>query len=233
MFLLNSGLLAAALILSIKTGLVLGASWLSARALVLTAAGFGGALFFLTITFAGRQHLLVEMIDRYTFTGAVLVALALIYLGLQDPAFTVANSTGFRGRLSCFLGFLPCPFCMAALAFSVIIMAPLLGVGVPALGRTTAAIYTILAIAVAFGSKKLIKAARWSPIAVFNQLLFFAGVLTLAFALTIPNFVQAMTMPMSPVEVPSPEILGSSVLMLAGFALTGYLRQQVKFRREG
>lgn len=114
----------AALILSIKTGLILGASRLGARALVLTAAGFGGGLFLLTMAFAGRRHLLVEMLDRYTFIGAVLVALALIYLGLQEPAFATPESAGGRGRLSYFLGFLPCPFCMAALAFSVIIIAP-------------------------------------------------------------------------------------------------------------
>ena len=223
----------AALILSIKTGLILGASRLGARALVLTAAGFGGGLFLLTMAFAGRQHLLVEMLDRYTFIGAVLVALALIYLGLQEPAFATPESAGGRGGLSYFLGFLPCPFCMAALAFSVIIIAPLLGVGVPALGRNTAAVFMLLVTAVAFGSRKLISAARWSPAAVFNHLLFFTGVLTLAFALIIPNFVQAMAMPMSPVEVPSPGILGASALMLAGFALTGYLRQQVRFYRGG
>jgi len=232
-FLLNGGLLAAALILSMKTGLVLGASRLGARALIITAACFGGGLFLLTVVFAGRQHLLVEMLDRYTFTGAVLVALALIYLGLQDSAFDVPKSTGGRGRLSYFLGFLPCPFCMIALAFSVIVMAPLLEVSVFALGFGTAAVFTLLAIVTAFGSKKLIGIVKWNPASVFNHLLFFMGVLTLAFALTIPNFVQSMAMTTSPVEVLSPEILGASVLVLAGFGLAGYLWQQLKYHREG
>lgn len=230
-FLLNGGLLAAALILSIKTGLILGASWLGARALVLTAAGFGGGLFLLTMAFDGRQHLLVEMLDRYTFTGAVLVALALIYLGLQEPAFAVPKSAGSRGRLSCFLGFLPCPFCMAALAFSVIIMAPLLEVGVPALGRNTAAVFTLLVIAMAFGSRKLIRVARWSPAAVFNQFLFFTGVITLVFALTIPNFVQAMAMPLCPVAIASPRWLALVLLGFGGLGLFGYLQNQVNFAK--
>lgn len=233
MFLLNGGLLVAALVLSIKTGLILGASRLGARALVLTAAGFGGGLLLLTMAFSGRQHLLVEMLDRYTFIGAVLMALVLIYLGLQEPAFAGPKSPGTRGGLSYFLGFLPCPFCMIALAFSVIVMAPLRRLGVPALGLSTAAVFTVLAIVAAFGSRKLIGVVKWNPAAVFNHLLFFTGVLTLAFALTIPNFVQAMAMPMNLLEIPSPEILGASVLMLAGFALTGYLRQQVKYHREG
>lgn len=233
MFFLNGGLLAAVLILSIKTGLVLGASRLGARALILVAAGFGGGLFLLTMAFAGRQRLLVEMLDRYTFTGALLMALALIYLGLQEPAFAGPKSAGGRGRLSHLLGFLPCPFCMIALAFSVIVMAPLLGAGVPALGSGTAAVFTLLVMAAAFAGRKLIGAVKWNPAAVFNHLLFFTGVLTLAFALTIPNFVQAMAMPTSPVEIPSPEILGASALTLAGFALAGYFRQYIKFRREG
>lgn len=217
--------------MSIKTGLVLGVSWLSARALILTAAGFGGGLFLITIAFDGRQQLLVEMLDRYTFSGAILVALALIYLGLQEPAFAAPKSAGKRGRLGYFLGFLPCPFCMAALAFSVIIMAPLLRVGVPALGRNTAVFFTLMVIAVAFGSKRLIRVTRWSPAAIFNQLLFFTGVLTLAFALTIPNFVQAMAMPSCPVAIASPRWLALVLLGFSGLGLFGYLQNQINFAK--
>ncbi|HOV78891.1 MAG TPA: DUF2162 domain-containing protein [Bacillota bacterium] len=231
MFLLHGGLLTATLILSIKTGLVLGASRLGAGALILAAAGLGGGLFLLTAAFAGRQQLLVDMLDRYTFTGALLIALTLICLGLQEPASAGPKSAGGRGRLSYLLGFLPCPFCMIALAFSVIVMAPLLGAGVPALGSGTAAVFTLLAIAAAFAGRKLIGAVQWNPTAVFNHLLFFTGVLTLAFALTIPNFVQAMAMPSCPIAIASPRWLGLVLLGFGSLSLFGYVQNKAKFAK--
>ncbi len=233
MFLLNGGLLAAVTVLSVKTGLILGTSWLSTRALVLVASGFGGGLYLLTMVFAGRQQLLVQVLDRYTFWGAVLVALALIYLGLQEPDFSGRGKAGNRNSLTYLLGFLPCPFCMAALAFSVIVMAPLLGVTVPVLGRGIAVVFTALVAASGLGTRKLIGLTGYRPVSIFNQLLFFTGMLTLTFALIIPNFVRAMTMRMHPIEISSPGMLGVSVMVMVGFIFAGYFQYQMKLNRKG
>lgn len=229
--LLKSGFLAATLILSIKTGLILGTSWLSRKAVVLVSSIFGLALFILAKTFAKHQKLLVHFLDRYTFIGAILAAILLIYLGLQESDPVGWGEEGNKGKLA-WLGFLPCPFCLAALAFSVIMMAPIAGIGISIVGAGTAVVFTLLVMGVAMGTRTLFKLTKFRPITVFNQLLFFMGALTLAFSLIIPNFVQGMTMQSSPIEVSSPMLLGWVVTGFVGVTLLGYYRYQKNMSKE-
>ena len=236
MTLLSGGILAAVSILSVKTGLVLGTSWLGRGAGAAAAAGMGGGFFLLTWMFAGRQHILMEILDKYTFAGAVGIALFLVFLGLWEPSFDASKtSPGIKTktRASCYLGFLPCPLCVAALSLAVITAAPLTGTNTIALSAATALAFAALTTAAALAAKKAVLAARWNPAAVFNSFLLFTGTLTLAFAFIIPNTVSAMNLPMAPVEMPPFKVLGPAVLTLAGAALAGYLQQVFKQRRKG
>lgn len=230
--LLKSGFLVATLILSIKTGLILGTSWLSRKAVVLVSSLFGAVLFLLAKTFAAHQKLLVSLLDRYTFAGAVMAAILLIYLGLQESEPAGGGEERNKRKLV-WLSFLPCPFCLAALAFSVIMLAPTAGVGISILGAGTAVVFTLLVIGVALGTRMLLKLTKFRPITVFNQLLFFMGALTLAFSLLIPNFVRGMTMPLEPVEVASPVLLGWVVMGFVGLTLLGYFRYQKNCLKKG
>ncbi len=233
MTLLNGGILAAVTVLSVKTGLVLGTSWLGSGALVAAALGFGGGFFFLTSVFAGRQHFLVEILDKYTFAGAVGIALFLVFLGLWEPSFKAPKGVKPKGLAGCYLGFLPCPLCVAALSLAVITAAPLTGLNTFALNAVTALVFAVLTAAAALGTRKVVSAVKWDPASVFNSLLFFTGLLTLTFALTIPNFVSAMTLPIEPVEVPPAGVLGLAVLPLAGAVLSGYFWQFFKQKGKG
>ncbi|MDA8210781.1 MAG: DUF2162 domain-containing protein [Clostridia bacterium] len=231
---LHKGLWLATLILSLKTGLILGTSWLSFRAIVLVASCFGGGIVLLAQVFANHRMVLARFLDQYTFVGALLAGMLLIYLGLQGTEFAGGQQAGrehagvgrrlqgteFAGgqqgagkpKTTYFFAFLPCPFCMAALAFTVIAMAPVAGVSTAILGKKVALLFTILVIATALAARRLTTLTKYRPIAVFNQLLFFTGVVTLVFSFTIPNFVQAMAVPLGP--IPGSEYL-SKILHVA------------------
>ncbi len=184
--------------------------------------------------FANHRMVLARFLDQYTFVGALLAGMLLIYLGLQGTEFAGGQQAGrehagvgrrlqgteFAGgqqgagkpKTTYFFAFLPCPFCMAALAFTVIAMAPVAGVSTAILGKKVALLFTILVIATALAARRLTTLTKYRPIAVFNQLLFFTGVVTLVFSFTIPNFVQAMAVPLGP--IPGSEYL-SKILHVA------------------
>jgi predicted transporter len=227
--LLNGGLLVATIVLSIKTGFVLASSRLNGARIAITAFGFGGALLALTIIFKEQQLLLAEILDRYTFSGAIAVSLALIYLGSQDSSAETGSCNRNRAVFKDYLGFLPCPFCTIALAFSVLAIAPVMGMSVIRAGSYSAIAFSVFTTVAALTARKLIGVFKWQPAALFDQLLFFSGVLTLTFALTIPNFVQAMTTPPSPITIDSPALLVLVMALFFALALLGFVNNQARY----
>ena len=244
MFWLQGGLLVAILILGIKTGLILGTSWLNLRWIVPVAGIFGVSLYGLVLFFSAHRQVLINFLDRYTFTGSLLMALLLIYLGLQqEPGQAGAGAgktrcapkkkvcSGF-GYWKYVLGFLPCPLCLVALAFSVILVSSMVGsTSLPQLGRNVAVLFSLIIVIVAVAIRKLIHYIKFNPTAVFNNLLLFTGLLTLIFALVVPNFVQAMAMPLTPLIISSPHWViilwaGISCLSLIGYFKYLYLKDR-------
>ncbi|MDN5363935.1 MAG: hypothetical protein PWQ91_996 [Eubacteriales bacterium] len=221
-----TGVLVAALILSVKTGIILGTSWLSRRAIVFVSSLFGLALFALVKIFAPHYNVLAQLLDRHTFLGAILAAILLIYLGLQGSDTEECEVEGNKKSKLRWLAFLPCPFCLGALAFSVIMLVPLLAASTTIVGAGAAVVFALLVVAVALGTRKLVGLAKFRPVVLFNQLLVLMGALTLAFSLVIPNFVQSMTMPMAPVTVASPLWLGGVISGFVVLVLAGYFQYQ-------
>lgn len=252
MFWLQGGLLAATLIMAVKTGLILGTSWCNRRWLAAVSGIFGIVLYGLVLVFGIHREILVDFLDRYTFTGSLVMAIFLIYLGLQQEPGQGRSFPGLKGEgavkpgyiqeekkdLRKFShwkyvpGFLPCPLCLAALAFSIILVSSMADMPLLELGRKVAIFFSVLVILVAVAARKLIQLIKFNPAAVFNTLLLFIGLLTLVFVLVIPNFVQAMAMPLTPLTVSSPCWV---VILLAGMSclgLLGYFRYQISYIKD-
>ncbi|MEW6662152.1 MAG: DUF2162 domain-containing protein [Bacillota bacterium] len=223
MLLWHAGLVTATLVLSLKTGLLLGTSWFSTRFLMLFSAVLASAVLVLAAALGSYQQVLVQWLDDYTFAGTVLMALALIYLGLQQPGWE--SSAGRQKNPSWrayFFGLLPCPFCLLALGLSVTLLAPLAGVSTLLLGRNVAALFGLMVLGVSLGVRRLARLTAYDPHRLFNQVLLLTGVGTLVLAFTIPNIVQAMQTPFRPVTIESPHWFGFTAAGLLGVTLWGY-----------
>ncbi|MHB1127595.1 MAG: DUF2162 domain-containing protein [Bacillota bacterium] len=229
MLLLNAGLITATLVLSLKTGLLLGTSWFSTRFLILFSAVLGSAVLVLAAALGNYQQVLVRLLDDYTFAGAVLMALALIYLGLQQPGWEPACRPGNHSWRASFLGLLPCPFCLLALGLSVTLLAPLAGVSTWLLGRNVAVLFGLMVLVVSLVIRRLTRLTARDPHRLFNQILLLAGMGTLVLAFTIPNIVQAMQAPFRPVTIESPRWFGFTVAGLIVVTWWGYY-QKMKMR---
>ena len=79
----------------------------------------GSGLWGTSFIFAARVEILAVFIDNYTFLGGILVAVFLLYLSLQMPKRESAKEWKMK-----FWGLLPCPFCMLALALTVVLLVP-------------------------------------------------------------------------------------------------------------
>lgn len=238
---LKGGLLVAITLLGVKSGLVLGFSGIGRRMMVLISTLLGLGLVALAVAFQEARPLLAQLLDRYTFPGAILMAGLFMYLGLQEPpgwrespapgeGGGLLESTGTRApgpgpgtvcqagflrRKLYRLSFLPCPFCMAALALSVILSAPVLGVSTLVLGAGTAVLFAGLVLLVGLGVRALMKRipvlTSRNPAAMFNDLLLVIGGLTLLLAFTVPNITAAMTLQLGgngAMPIPGSEYLG-------------------------
>jgi predicted transporter len=184
------GLVAALFLLSIKTGLVLGSSWLTLPGISGYAGLFGSSVVFLSYLFNGKYELIGQFIDRYTFAFACLSGLLFLYLGTEHTSETEIQ--GKKQKLSYWLSFLPCPFCVGALVVTVIYTAgglklPLLYVAV-----FTGILFAFGIILMSWVLRKLLNRFNFSIVGFFHQGLLFLGVFTLLSAFLIPNIVATM-----------------------------------------
>jgi len=221
----NTGLITATLALSLKTGLLLGTSWFNTRFLVLFSAVLGSAVLVLAAALGNYQQVLVQLLDEYTFAGAVLMGLILIYLGLQQPGWESTCQAGKHSFWASVTGLLPCPFCLLALGLSVTLLAPLAGISTWLLGRKVAILFGLMVLAVSLSVRHLTRLTGYDPHRLFNQILFLAGMGTLVLALTIPNIVQAMETTFQPATIESPRWLAFTLIGLMGVTLCGYYRK--------
>ncbi|AGL00366.1 DUF2162 domain-containing protein [Desulfoscipio gibsoniae] len=240
---LQGGLLVATLILGIKTGLILGTSWLNRWWLIMISGIFGISLYGLVLAFSAHQQVLVMFLDRYTFVGSLLMAVLLIYLGLQQGPEQGCSSfrqpvekalkLGFSlGHWKFILGFLPCPLCLAALSFSIILISPMVGMSLSELGRVIALLFLALVLVTSVAIRKIVQLVKFNPATIFNTLLLFIGILTLTFALTVPNFVQSMAMPLAPLTISSPHLVALVLVVMAGLGLWGYILYQISYVKD-
>ncbi|MBO8137069.1 MAG: hypothetical protein H0Z40_02875 [Desulfotomaculum sp.] len=225
MFLIKGTLSLAILILSLKTGLILGASWLSKKSILSVSTILGTSLYVIIWVFKGYQEQLVYFLDNYTFLGACLISLLLIYLGLQIPEFKKEDEDKGKKYLYVF-SFLPCPFCMLALAFSVFLFAPVLEMDVLQLGKRMGLIFAIMIFAVSMIARKMIALLKVEPMVIFNNILLSLGFITLLFAFTVPNIVQAVNIGFNPLVINSPKLLGVLTIGIIGLILLGYFIYQ-------
>ncbi len=231
-------MLAATVVIGVKTGLIVGTSWLGKWHRVAVAAVFGVCLYLLVLIFGPHQQILVALLDRYTFIGSLLMAILLIYLGLQQGPeqdgspvrqYSLKQKSS---RYKYYIGFLPCPLCLAALAFSVIIISQVLDLSPGKLGLPVAALFAVLVLAVAAVMGRLVYTVKFNPATVFNNVLLFFGTVTLIFALLIPNFVRSMAMPLAPLTIGSPYLVGLVLVGMAVFGVLGYMADSIYYAKD-
>jgi len=218
-----AGLGAAVLILSLKTGLVLGMSRIKGSQVILASLAFGLNLGIMVMIFIPYQFFLVGLLDKYTFLGSLTMAVFLIYLGVEDQKETYGKSGCMTGK-KYLMAFLPCPLCLIALALTVTILAQDVILSSKILGWGISGVFSGLLIIIALLYRKLIMVFHVNHVNVLNGFLLFLGVFTLCCGLFIPNFVQSMSMPFTPFVLTSGVWTAWIVLGMAAVSILGYVR---------
>jgi len=214
-------LLVALLILCIKTGLVLGSSWLSISKISGYATIIGSSVVLLSYIFNGKYQLIGHFIDKYTFAFACITGLLFLYLGLEHTPET--ETPGEKQKISFWLGFLPCPFCVGALVISVIYTAGGLKVPLYAVSIATGIAFTLGIVLVSWILRRFLTRFNFCVASFFHQGLLFLGVFTLLSAFLIPNIVATMQDTFMPIVLCSKKELllsgvGFFVLFTLGFS---------------
>lgn len=190
--------LAAIMVLSIKTGAVLGASWLGGRQIFLVSLSFGALLFVLSRAMWPYAPQLAWLVEQYTFPFSVVMAVLFIYLGLGGNC--QENTCQRPGKLY-FGALLPCPFCLLALAFGLILLKQRFGDHYLLPDLIFSAALTLFLLAVALGVRRLSSQKMGASLKNMNMLLLLLGTTTLVMVFLVPNLVRAARMSFSRVQV--------------------------------
>lgn len=215
-------LLLAVILLSLKTGFILGSSWLPLRWAGGISALFGGSVVFLSWLFKDNYLPMIQLIDRYTFVFACIAGFLFLYLGLQQP-HRVEEMPGKKG-VKYWVGFLPCPLCAGALTVSVIYTANYFHWGMLRVAVVIGLSFALCTFVVAWLARGLLSRLGFDPIRVFHQCLLLLGCFTLSCAFLIPNIVAGMSTSFLPVAVESPRALGLTVLGFSALFFLGFLK---------
>lgn len=224
-----AGLLLSVVVLSIKSGLILGASWLSLRATCFIAAGFGAGVVLLSLVFRDNYMPVVHLIDRNTFGFACIAGVLLIYLGTHRPprAGVAAGKIDFKH----WAGFIPCPLCAGALTVSVIYSAGRLNRDIMHVALMAGILFAFCTFMAAWLTRVLLTWLKRDVAGAYQQVLLFLGFFTLISAFLIPNIVKVMNMEYAmPVAVSSLQDLGVAALGFSIVFIAGFIKSVLERR---
>lgn len=219
---LAAGNLTAIMILSLKTGAILGTSWLGSRQIVWVSLSFGALLFGLSRALWPYTAQLAWLVERYTFPVSLAIAVLFIYLGLNGDSSHDGETACRKPGVLYFGVLLPCPFCLLATAFGLMLFKQRAGYDRLVLDLAFSVVLTMFLLAVAFGVRKLSERKKGNSLKTMNSLLLLMGTTTVVMVFLVPNLVNAAQTGFSRVQVDSmPMMLGTwaaaGVLMAAGY----------------
>lgn len=229
MFFAFAGIFVSILILSLKTGLILGVSKLSKIKIVFISIIFGCILYALIILFTPRMQSLSVFIDKYTFEGSMILSAFLIYLGLHEEYYCDEDNSICNKKH--ILVFLPCPFCLIAMAASAIFFKLQVKGFYKLLELGISLLFVVLLIAVAFIMRWMIENMKIKPGSILNPILLFFGVTTVLLGLFIPNFVNSAKMSFSPIVIDSLKILTFVGIGLFSVSFIGFISYGLKNKK--
>ncbi|TCO76930.1 DUF2162 family putative transporter [Marinisporobacter balticus] len=222
MWIVFLNMLFALFILSIKTGIILGTSCASRKNMALISFSFACILYAGSVFLTHYTKIIAGFIDQYTFIGSMLLSVFLIYLGLHVDA---GESGQIKHKI---LAYLPCPFCLLAMAISVMLTKVQLKRNDQLLEIGVAILFFVFIFLIATGMKWVIYRFKVNPMNIFNGILLFLGILTLLLGLFIPNYVNAAKMCFSPIKVDSLKILGIVFSGLLGVISMGFIHYKIQ-----
>lgn len=217
-------LILAVVVLSLKTGLLMGSSWLTMRRIGAAAFIFGGSVVLLSIAFNTRYLLISQLIDRYTFSFACVIGFLFIYLGLQQPRRLGCVSG--TDRLKYWVSFLPCPLCVGAMTISVIYTAGCLRWNLFTAALATGTAFALAIVFIAWLLRMFLTGLGIDVTGIFHQALLFLGLFTLISAFLIPNVVAVMNEDHLPITFDSPRNLAFTALGFVLLLLLGVFKQR-------
>lgn len=224
-------LLLAVILLSLKTGFILGFSWLSLRWAGGVSVLFGGSIVLLSWLFKDNYLPVVQLVDQHTFVFACIAGFLLLYLGLQQP-HRIEEMSGRKG-VKYWAGFLPCPLCAGALTVSVIYTAGYFNWEILRVALVVGLSFALCTFIVTWLARRFSLGFGFDPISIFHQCLLFLGCFTLACAFLIPNIVAGMSTSFLPVTVESLRTLGFTVLGFVFLFVLGFLKARFTVERKG
>ncbi|PKM79039.1 MAG: hypothetical protein CVU88_07860 [Firmicutes bacterium HGW-Firmicutes-13] len=226
-----AGIVLVLLILSTKTGIILGSSWLNRKQIILVSIIFGVILMISVFFMVPYTDYIAQITEKYTLSVSLLLAFLLIYLGNKNDSKNFLNTNKLRKRLDRCLVFLPCPFCLIAISLSVLLAKAQAQIFHRFSELYVSFIFVLLLIIISFVTRFLITGKNKNPGNTFNTFLLFIGLMTGILSLFIPNFVSSAQMNFSPVILESLKVVLFVGLSLGLLMAIGYISKRNMINR--
>ena len=209
------GILSAILVFGIKIGLASGLSHLNKKYAFTIAISYGlGVLTFSKIAEMYSSQLSL-MLNTYNTWFFLIMASIMIISGLftiREWKIHDKNTT----TATCLAVIAPCPCCFGSIIASILMLAPIVGMGTFVLSQYVALALSLTIIATYFLSHIITKVISKPYPIILGNFMFFLGLYFLASSLILPNIYQALEQNFSQITI---ESVDSLTLILVVFIL--------------
>ena len=210
------GILSAILVFGIKIGLASGLSHLSKKYAFAIAISYGlGVLLFSKVAEIYSNEL-SQMLNTYNTWFFLIMATIMIISGLftiREWKIHDRNTT----TATCLAVIAPCPCCFGSIIASILMFAPIVGMGTFVLSQYVALALSIIIIATYFLSNIITKIISKPYPIILGNFMFFLGMYFLASSLILPNISQVLRQNFSQITI---ESTNSLTMIIVVFVLT-------------
>ncbi|MGQ9558299.1 MAG: DUF2162 domain-containing protein [Desulfurispora sp.] len=211
------GVLSSTAIFGLKAGLALGLSGLSRRLVLPLLLTYAVGLYGLIRLIGPRAGPWQQLAEKYSYAVFLAMAVLIIWAGFHTLRAHQVECCDIS-HISWLALAAPCPCCYGAVALTVLLAAPLLGVATPRLGLWAAGVLAAVSLLAYLAAGLLVRLTRRPQPVLLGQLMLLVGLYFLALALVMPAVNSLSGLKMSPLYLPPPgtTLLMSSLVLLLG-----------------
>lgn len=218
------GILSAVLVFGVKIGLASGFAGLSKKAAVGIAIGYGAGILIISALISGYTDLVYKVVYDYNFAIFLAMAVVIIYAGFHTIKEWKIHKKN-HAKASCMAMIAPCPCCFGAVVAAIVLASPFIGASALAIGQYAAVFMSLTIIIFYFASEGIVRIVKKPYPVLLGNFMLFVGFYFLASAIVIPNIATALTSKMTPMTIPSIEMIiyaffGLAILLVFGFYIT-------------
>lgn len=214
------GVLAAVLIFGVKLGLASGLANMSRKLFACICASYGIGVLIISYIASFYANEITAAIYSYNSLFYVVMAVIMIVAGLLTIREWKAHEKN-TSTATCLVVIAPCPCCFGSIVVSILMVAPIIGVGAFHLSIFVAIALIVVMIITYLASNTIMKIIKKPYPVVLGNFMLFLGAYFLLSAIVIPNIIELLGKSTTGLSISSPQTLLAVLVFVLALIMAG------------